>query len=104
MTMLIRAKGAAYFVYVQKSKRILLRCAMPATVRLAEAPMSVPLPPKQAPSESAHHKGSSASSPPSSGARILIKGIIAATNGILSMMAERIADAQRIADTAKARL
>ena len=40
-----------------KRKGMPARSAMPATVRLAEAPISVPLPPRQAPSESDHHSG-----------------------------------------------
>src|SRR5216683_2565009 len=70
---------------------------MPATVRLAEAPMSVPLPPRQAPSDSAHHSGMMCWGPPRCGAICLISGIIAATNGMLSTIAESTAEPQRMA-------
>ena len=66
------------------------RSAMPATVRLALAPISVPLPPRQAPSDSDHQSGSSPSGPPKVGAMLLITGIIVATKGILSMIADRM--------------
>ena len=69
---------------------------MPATARLAEAPISVPLPPRQAPSESAHHSGITCSAPPRCGAISLISGTIAATNGMLSTIAERNAKPHRM--------
>ena len=64
---------------------------MPDTVRFADAPISVPLPPKQAPSDSATHSGRMAASPPNCGAMACNTGIIAATKGMLSMIADRIA-------------
>ncbi len=47
--------------------------------------------------ELGHHSGSILSVPPKEGATPLINGIMVATNGILSMMAERKAEAHRIA-------
>ena len=47
------------------------RSASPATTRFAEAPISVPFPPRQAPSDSDHHSGSSAASPPRLGSHRL---------------------------------
>ena len=73
-----------------------LRLAMPATITLAEAPISVPLPPKQAPSDRAHQTGIIASRPPIAGSIDFSIGIIVATKGILSIAAETIADTQRI--------
>src|SRR5512132_2115320 len=69
-----------------------LRSAIPATVRLADAPIRVPLPPRHAPSESAHHSGINPSGPPKVGAIALIIGIIVATNGMLSTIAKNTAD------------
>jgi hypothetical protein len=70
---------------------------MPATVRLAEAPINVPLPPRQAPSDKHHHSGSILSAPPKAGAMLLMSGIMVATKGMLSTIAESTADAHRIA-------
>src|SRR5262249_60707073 len=81
-----------------------LRSAIPATVRFAEAPMSVPLPPRQAPSERHHHNGSILSAPPKAGAMLLISGIMGATNGMLSTIAERKGEAHKIAEPAVAML
>jgi hypothetical protein len=53
---------------------LLPRSAMPATVRLADAPIKVPLPPRHAPSDSAHHNGNRPSVPPKVGAIALISG------------------------------
>ncbi len=74
-----------------------LRSAMPATVRLADAPTSVPLPPRQAPSDRHHHSGLILSGPPNVDAMLLISGIIVATNGMLSTIDDRMAEAHRIA-------
>src|SRR5512138_3212065 len=74
-----------------------LRSPMPATVRLAEAPISVPLPPRQAPSERHHQSGSILSAPPKAGAMLLMSGIIVATKGMLSTIADKNADAHRMA-------
>ena len=74
-----------------------LRSPMPATVRLAEAPIKVPLPPRQAPSDRHHHSGWICPAPPNDGAMFLISGIMVATNGMLSTIADRTADAHRMA-------
>ena len=71
------------------------RCAaIDATTTFALAPMSVPLPPRQAPSARLHHIGSRFVRPiwPMS----LMSGISVATNGMLSMNAEAMALIQRI--------
>src|SRR5206468_11888552 len=96
-TMLINISGNATFRYSTKRNVVPARSASPATTRLADAPISVPLPPRHAPSDRAHHSGTSAASPPNVGAIALISGIIVATTGMLSMNADRTADAQRIA-------
>src|SRR5882724_3550746 len=96
MTMLISIIGKASFRKVMKRNGMPARSAMPATVRLAEAPISVPLPPRQAPSDSDHHSGSSPSGPPKVGAMLLITGIMVATKGMLSMMADSRAEAHRM--------
>src|SRR5215467_10146111 len=96
MTTLISIMGKANFMKVMKRKGMPARSAMPATVRLALAPISVPLPPRQAPSESAHHSGSSPSAPPNVGAMLLMTGIMVATKGMLSMIADNRAEAQRM--------
>src|SRR4030095_466112 len=88
--------GNAIFRYSTKRNDVPARSDSPATTRFADAPINVPLPPRQAPSDSAHHSGSSAASPPSEGPIALISGSIVATNGMLSMNADRTADAQRI--------
>ena len=65
------------------------RCAaIDATTTFADAPIKVPLPPKQAPSAKLHHIGSRFVKPicPMS----LISGIIVATNGMLSINADAI--------------
>jgi hypothetical protein len=63
----------------------------------AEAPMRVPLPPRQAPNDKAHHNGITCSAPPSCGPISRMSGIIAATNGMLSTIADRMAEPHRIA-------
>src|SRR6476469_6678885 len=70
---------------------------MPATVRLAEAPIRVLLSHRHAPSERHHHSGSMLAAPPNDGAIFLMRGIIVATNGMLSTIEDRTADAQRMA-------
>ena len=70
------------------------RCAMPATMTLAEAAISEPLPPKQAPSDKAHQTGIMASRPPREVSIDLIIGIMVATNGMLSMAVDTKADNQ----------
>src|SRR3989304_4999554 len=71
-------------------------CAMPETTTLAEAPIMVPFPPRHAPSESPHHSGRTAASPPNAGAMSFIKGIMVATNGMLSTMDDAMAEPQSI--------
>ena len=75
------------------------RWASPATITLADAPISVPLPPKQAPNESAHHTGIMASRPPIVGSMVLSIGIMVATNGMLSIALESTADEPKIKNT-----
>ena len=62
---------------------------MSESTTLAEAPMSVPLPPRQAPSDSAHHRAVP-SRPSASSAKMI--GIIVATNGMLSRKLEMTAE------------
>src|SRR5918997_4518661 len=65
------------------------RATSPATTRLAEAPISVKLPPRQAPKESDHHRGSTvAASYPRFSASCSITGTIVAVNGMLSTTPE----------------
>jgi hypothetical protein len=45
-----------------------------------------------------------ASAPPKAGAVVLISGIMVATNGMLSTIEDRIADPQRMANPAAAKL
>src|SRR5215510_16382861 len=101
--MLAIIMGKASARKVRKRKGTPARSAMPATVRLALAPISVPLPPRQAPSDRDHQSGISASGPPKVGAMLLITGIMVATNGMLSMIADRMAEAHRIAIAVMAR-
>lgn len=70
--------------------------AIPATITLAEAPINVPLPPKQAPKDSAHHTGIIASLPPKLISMAFKVGIIVATKGILSTMAENRAETPKM--------
>src|SRR5918997_2816927 len=61
----------------------------PATTRLAEAPMRVKFPPRQAPRESDHHNGSTvAASYPRAWASSSITGTIVAVKGMLSTIPE----------------
>ena len=73
------------------------RSANPATTRFADAPISVPFPPRHAPSASDHHRGIKCSVPPNAGAMDLISGIMVATKGMLSTKAERIAEPHSMA-------
>ena len=87
-------------------KAYLANCTMPigcfafsakaATVRLALAPISVPLPPRQAPRASAHHTGSKVSGgmPCPADCR---SGIMVATKGMLSNTEESSAETQSTA-------
>ncbi len=67
--------------------------AMPATMTLADAPIRVPLPPRQAPRARAHQVGSIGI--PEICPMVCSKGIIVATNGMLSTKAEAIADSHK---------
>lgn len=73
---------------------LLFRVSMAIT--FAEAPIIVPLPPKQAPNARHHHKKSILPEPDSS-PKVLISGIMVATKGILSIKADNIAEIKRIA-------
>ena len=75
------------------------RAAIPATITFADAPISVPLPPRHAPSDSAHHTGIIASRPPSASSIAFSVGIIVATNGMLSTTADAAADTPRMTYT-----
>ena len=68
--------------------------ARPATITLALAPINVPFPPRHAPKDKLHHRGSKFVMPSSPISFII--GIMVATNGILSINAEAIALTQRI--------
>ena len=75
------------------------REARPATITFAEAPINVPFPPKQAPSDNAHHTGIMASLPPKAGSIDFNIGIMVATNGILSIALDNTADEPKIKNT-----
>ena len=94
--MVINIIGIDHSIKPRKLIGCPLRLAIPATITLADAPISVPLPPKQAPSDRAHHTGIIASRPPIAGSMDFNIGIIVATKGILSIAAETMADTQRI--------
>src|SRR5664279_5035796 len=81
-----------------------LRSPMPATVRLAEAPIRVPLPPRHAPSDRHHQSGSICCGPPRTEPVDLISGIMVATKGMLSRIEERNADAHKMARPVAGRL
>src|SRR5262249_12364591 len=92
--MLMIIIGKASLKKVRKPKETPLRSAIPATVKLALAPIKVPFPPRQAPSDRAHQTGRNASSPPKLDPIPLMTGIIVATKGMLSMKADSSAEAQ----------
>ena len=75
------------------------REAMPETMTLAEAPIKVPLPPKQAPNDKAHQTGIIAALPPKLSSIDFSIGIMVATKGILSTMAEKKADIHKMTNT-----
>src|ERR1043165_3098350 len=104
MAMLASIIGKARAVNFRKLNSTPAFSARPAATRFGLAPTSVPLPPRQAPRASDHQMGKSAWSPPKAGARLLIRGIMVATNGILSTMAERMADPHRTAVAASREL
>ena len=70
------------------------RAAMLAMITFAEAPIIVPLPPKHAPKDKAHHAGIITSLPPMLSSIDLSIGIIVATKGMLSTMLDRMAETQ----------
>ena len=71
--------------------------AIPATITFAEAPMSVPFPPRQAPKDNAHQSGSNSDGeiPPKLPIS-WINGIMVATKGMLSTKADAIAENHKI--------
>ena len=73
-----------------------LRAAIPATITFAEAAISEPLPPKQEPSDKAHHTGIIISRPPISASMDFSVGIIVATKGMLSMIEDKTAENHKI--------
>src|SRR5690606_5788330 len=80
-----------YLVNCQKLIGAPLRAAMPSTTTLAAAPTAVALPPRSAPNASAHHSTCADSPPPACTSSATI-GLIVATNGMLSTIAETTAD------------
>lgn len=88
-------KGKAIFIKPLKVITTPFFSESPATMTLAEAPISVPLPPRQAPKDKAHQKGLKFSIPPICPI-FCISGIIVATKGMLSIKAEAIADNHKI--------
>ena len=83
--------------HIRKPKKVIgwpSRCDIPPTITLAEAAISEPLPPKQAPSDNAHQTGIIASRPPIDSSMDFIIGIMVATKGILSMAVDTNAEIQ----------
>jgi hypothetical protein len=80
-----------YFVNCQKLIGLPDFSAMPSTMTLAEAPTAVTLPPRSAPRASAHHNTCDCRVP-SAATSSATTGLIVATYGMLSTMADRIAD------------
>src|SRR5258708_40230341 len=70
--------------------------ARPVTVTLAEAPISVPLPPRQAPSDRAHHSICPSGPAPSWPSRLATSGVVTAVLGKLRLTGERKPDTQGI--------
>ena len=62
---------------------------------LAEAAINEPLPPKHEPRDKAHHTGIMASRPPKAGSMDFNVGIMVATNGMLSMAVETMAETHK---------
>ena len=72
-------------------------CAdIPATITFADAAISEPLPPKQEPSDNAHQTGIISSRPPISASMDFRVGIMVATNGMLSITEDNMADNHKI--------
>ena len=94
--MLTNMSGKARAIKRRKAILWPARSANAATMRFALAPTKEPLPPRQAPSASDHHNGPRFSLPPKVGAIDSMIGIMVATKGILSTMADATADTQRI--------
>ncbi len=57
MTIETSINGNAIFIKPIKLMGYPSRDAMPETITLAEAPIMVPLPPRHAPRDKAHHRG-----------------------------------------------
>ena len=90
-------KGNANFIKDTKPIWTPFFSAMPATITFAEAPMSVPFPPRHAPKDNAHQSGSnSVGEIPPKLPIWWISGIIVATKGMLSTKAEAIAENHKI--------
>ena len=70
--------------------------ANPATIKLALAPTKLPFPPRHAPRASDHQIGINSSTPPKLAAMFLINGIIVATKGMLSTIADATAETNNI--------
>ena len=86
--------GTDHFIKPKKEMGCPCLDAIPATITLAEAPISVAFPPKQAPRERAHHTGIMASRPPREASMDLSIGIMVATKGMLSIAPETMAETQ----------
>ncbi len=78
-------KGKAIIKKWRKDMGYPFFAAMPATITLADAPIKVPLPPKQAPRASDHQTGSILA--PEIALISWSRGIMVATTGILSAIA-----------------
>lgn len=89
--------GNANFIKDTKPIWIPFFSDMPATMTFAEAPISVPFPPRQAPRDNAHQSGSnSVGDIPPKLPIWWISGIIVATKGMLSTKAEAMAENHNI--------
>ena len=97
--MLIIITGMDQIKNLAKLMGLPSRAAMPATITLAEAPINVPFPPRQAPSDNAHQTGIMISLPPKPSSIDFNIGIMVATNGMLSTMAEKKADMPKMTKT-----
>src|SRR5690606_38356838 len=83
-----------YLVNCQKLIGAPLRAAMPSTTTLAAAPTAVALPPRSAPNASAHHS-TCAGSPPCAATSCSTIGLMLATYGMVSTIADPPADTPR---------
>ena len=89
----IIVSGVATFMYSRKPILWPSFDAIPLTITFAEAPINVAFPPMSAPSARAHHSGPKAR--PEIVPTSFKSGIIVATNGMLSIIAEKNADPHR---------